>query len=228
MNDILENLAVIIQNATWLAPIIALLAGILTSFSPCCLSTTSLTIACVGGMTNDTKKAFKLSIILASGMAITYFIMGIFAMALGNIIKQGNSIWHLLAGVLMILMALQTWEIVEIIPSTYLNAKNQKTGYIGALLAGILMGIFASPCATPILVVLLTMVANTNSFANGCFLLLLYSIGNGLLTIFIGTFTGFVRKISHSNQYGKFSQISKISLGIVSLLIGLYMLYLAF
>jgi cytochrome c biogenesis protein CcdA len=228
MNDILENLALLIQNSIWLAPLIAFVAGILASFSPCCLATTSLTIAFVGSSTTDTKKAFRLSLVLASGMAITYFIMGILAMFIGNIIKQGTPIWYFVAGIVMILMALQTWEIITIIPPTYLNSKNHKRGYIGALIAGILMGVFASPCATPIIVILLTMVANSNSFSQGCLLLLLYSIGNGILTIVIGTATGFIKKISRTTQYGIFSKISKIALGIISLLFGLYMLYLAF
>lgn len=228
MTETLENLSQNLQNATWLAPLIALLAGILTSFSPCCLSTTSLTIAYIGGTTRDTKKAFKLSLILASGMALTFFTMGMLANVIGNIIKQNTSIWYFISGILMLLMTLQILEIFEFIPSTYLNSKNTKKGYIGAFIAGIFMGVFASPCATPILILLLTMVANSDSFLKGCILLLFYSIGNGILTIIIGTFTGTMRKISHSEKYGIFSKVSKIVLGIISLFFGLYMLYLAF
>ena len=228
MDLYLEYLATLIENSTWLTPLIAFFAGILTSISPCALSSMPLTIAYISGTSNDTKKAFKFSSVIALGMAITFSIMGVIATILGQVVGKGSSIWFIIIGIIMILMTLQLWEIFEFIPSTYLNTKVTKKGYVGALLMGILSGIFSSPCATPILVVILTLIANSENIINSAILLLLYSLGNSIFTVIAGTFTGYVRKISVSTKYGIFSKISKIILGCISLIFALYMFYLGF
>ena len=128
----------------------------------------------------------------------------------------------------MILMALQTWGIFEIIPSSYLVSKNTKKGFAGAFIAGILGGIFSSPCSTPVLIVLLAIVAGKGSILWGILLLLLYSIGHGILAIVTGTSVGFVQKLSSSKQYGRASTVLKAVMGSLILIIGFYMFYLGF
>ena len=57
----LEALSTAISANIWLAPLLALVAGVLTSFTPCALSTVPLVIGYVGGTgQRDTKRAFKL------------------------------------------------------------------------------------------------------------------------------------------------------------------------
>ena len=66
MNDILSVMSDIICNNYWIAPLISFLAGILTSVTPCSLSTIPLIIGYVGGYgEKNTKKALKLSLIFA-------------------------------------------------------------------------------------------------------------------------------------------------------------------
>jgi len=205
------------------------MAGILTSVTPCSLSTLPLIIGYVGGTGNDNpKKAFRLSLVFASGMAITFTALGTAASLLGRLIGTSGRWWYIALGVLMVLMALQTWEIYNFIPSTYLTGKSTKKGYIGALIAGILGGLFSSPCATPVLVVLLGIVAKKGSIAWGVLLLLLYSIGNSVLILITGTSVAFIKRITSGSKYGTFSKILKIVMGSLILLIGFYMFYLGF
>ena len=125
-------------------------------------------------------------------------------------------------------MALQTWEIYNFIPSTYLIAKNTRRGYIGAFIAGILGGVFSSPCATPVLITLLAVVAEIGSLLWGILLLLLYSIGHSALVLVAGTSIGFVTSMTSNNKYGAFSKGLRIVMGSVILLIAFYMFYLGF
>ncbi|MDD2504555.1 MAG: cytochrome c biogenesis protein CcdA [Clostridia bacterium] len=229
MTEALENLSQLIQTSGWLAPILALLAGILTSFTPCSLSSIPLVIGYVGGTgQKNTKRAFRLSLTFAAGAAVTFTILGVIASIAGRLMGTSASWWHIVLGVLMILMALQTWGIFEIIPSSYLISKNTKRGFAGAFIAGILGGIFSSPCSTPVLIALLAIVAGKGSIVWGILLLLLYSIGHGILAIIAGTSIGFVQKLSSSEKYGKVSTILKIVIGTLILLIGFYMFYLGF
>ena len=229
MNEILSKMSELLKNNYWIAPAISFFAGILTSFTPCSLTSIPLVIGYVGGNgTNNTKKAFKLSVIFAIGMAITFTILGAISSMLGRIMQGGGKFWYIILGIVMIMMALQTFEVFTFIKSTNLQTKSAKKGYIGALISGILGGVFSSPCSTPILVALLALVAKSANIFWGIFLLLLYSIGNSILVIIAGTSVGTLRKITQSEKYGKISIILKYFMGIVILIIGLYLLYLGF
>lgn len=229
MTALLESISKLMLENLWVAPLLALLAGVLTSFTPCSLSSIPLVIGYVGGTgARDTKKALRLSLTFALGSAVTFTVLGVIAATAGSLIGTSASWWYIALGVLMVLMALQTWGIFEIIPSSYLLTKNTKKGFAGAFLAGILGGVFSSPCSTPVLIALLAIVAGKGSLAWGILLLLLYSIGHGILAVIAGTSIGFVQKLSQSEKYGKASTVLKIVMGSLILLIGFYLFYLGF
>ncbi len=229
MDATLELISDLIIESTWIAPVLALFAGVLTSFTPCALSSVPLIVGYVGGTgERTTKRAFLLSLTFALGSAITFTTLGVVATLAGSLIGTTSTLWYAALGVLMLLMALQTWELFEIIPSSSLILKNTKKGYIGALLAGVLGGVFSSPCSTPVLIALLAVVAGQGSFAWGILLLLTYSVGHGILAVVCGTSIGFVEKLSQNNKYSSLSKILKIIMGLMMTLIGFYMFYLAF
>jgi cytochrome c biogenesis protein CcdA len=228
INDVLQHISTIIQNNIWLAPLLSVAAGILTSFTPCSLSTVPLVIGYVGGVGTDTRKAFRLSLTFAVGSAITFTVLGTVAATMGNLISNGGGWWYIVLGVLMVLMALQTWEVFNFIPNTALLSKNKKRNYVGALLAGILAGVFSSPCATPVLIALLAIVAGSGNVIWGMSLLLFYSIGHGALAVIAGTSTGFVKKLAADKRYEKASRVIKVVMGSLIMLIGFYMFYLGF
>ena len=225
----LNQIAQSIQSNMWIAPFLALLAGILTSFTPCSLSNIPLVIGYVGGVgEKNTKKAFMYSLVFALGTAVTFIALGLIATSAGKLMGNSSQIWYLFLGVLMVLMALQTWEIYQFIPSMNLLSKSKAKGAIGAFIAGILGGIFSSPCSTPVLIVLLAIVAGKGNLLWGILLMFLYSIGHSVLVIIAGTSIGFVKKISNNEKYNKLGIALKFVMGFAILLIGLYMFWLAF
>lgn len=229
ITDWLTALGNAISANPWLSPVLALLAGILTAFTPCSLSSVPLVIGYVGGYAgNDMKKAFRYSLVFCAGTAVTFTVLGTAASLMGKLMNIGGSWWYLVLGALMVLMALQTWEIIHIIPQPGLMGQNNRKGYLGAAIAGLLGGLFASPCATPVLVVLLAMVARKASLLWGIVLLLLYSLGHSILVLAAGTSVGFVKRLTASDRYGKYAQATKILMGGMILLIGFYMFYLGF
>lgn len=160
MNVVGSNL----RQLTIFAPILAFIGGILTSISPCSLPSVPLVIGYVSGTKeNDVKRSFKMSVVFALGMAITYTSLGIAAALLNRIFSQSGDAWNIFLGVLMVLMALQTWEVINVVPSKLLTNKNGRTGYFGALVLGIMAGLFSSPCSTPILIALMAIVASQDN-----------------------------------------------------------------
>lgn len=229
MTELLDKIAPLLTEVGWLTPVLALLAGVITSFMPCALSTIPLVVGYVGGTSQkDSKKAFRLSLIFILGMAVTNTGLAVAATLAGKIVGNTNPWWYIALGVLMVFMALQTWGIYEIIPSCYLISKNTKKGGIGAFVAGLLGGIFSSPCATPVLIVLLAIVSIQGNILWGILLFVLYSIGHGVLSVIAGTSLGFVQKLAANEKYGKFSKILTIGMGFLILAMGLYMFYLGF
>lgn len=227
MNSILEILSEVIKNNFWIAPIISLIAGILTSFTPCSLSSVPLVIGYVGGTdSKEPKKAFNLSLIFAIGSSVTFTSLGVIATLFGKMLRFTGNWWYLGLSILLIIMVLQLWEIINIIPQNNLLTKNKKRGFIGAFIAGILAGLFSSPCSTPVLIVLLAIVSAKGSLLYGIILLLLYSLGHSILVVVAGTSIGFVKRTKQSTKYEKINNIIKIVLGILILLLALYMFYL--
>ena len=225
----LNQIAGTMENMVWLAPLLSLVAGILTSFTPCSLSSIPLIIGYVGGVKKqNTKKAFAYSAVFSFGTAVTFITLGIIATSAGKLMGNSSSVWYIILGILMMLMALQTWGIFNFIPSINLVVQNKRRGFIGAFIAGILGGIFSSPCSTPVLIVLLAIVAGKGNLLWGIFLMLLYSIGHSTLVIIAGTSISFVQKINSNPKYNKAGIILKVLMGLMILLIGMYMFWLAF
>ncbi len=218
-----------IVSGTNLAPLLALLAGVITSVTPCALTSVPLVIAYVGGSgQKDPRRGFALSAVFSLGMAATFTSLGAAASLLGKLMGTSSPWWFIVLGILMLLMALQILGVFEFVPSTGLLSRNTRKGYIGAFLAGVLGGFFSSPCATPVLIVLLGLVAKSADLGRGISLLLLYSLGHSVLVLAAGTSTSFVANIISSEKVGLFSTVLKFALGIGLLLVSFFLFYLGF
>lgn len=230
LNNLLEQLSRLLAENIWISPIIALFAGFLTSLMPCCISTLPLVIGYVSTSEDNSKKrALKISLMFSLGMTITLTIIGILAAFAAIFLgRLAGNWWNIILAVIMVLMTLQIWEVINIIPSTNAVSKNKKRGYLGALIAGLLSGLFSSSCSTPVLVALFTIIASSESLILGIVLLLFYSAGNSILSIVAGVSTGALNNISQNPSYGKISIFIKVVLGLLMLIIALYLFYIAF
>ena len=227
MNDLLISFSTIIQENIWIAPVIALLAGVLTSFTPCGLASVPLVIGYVNSKGEQTiKRTFRLSCIFALGTALTYTSLGVVASLAGQMLTFVGNWWYLIVGLILIVMALEFLEVINILPKKSLLSKNKKKGYLGAFITGLLAGLFSSPCSTPVLIVLLTIVGTKGSLIWGILLLLLYSIGHSILIIISGTSVNFVNRITSSDKYSKINKIIKVLVSIAMFGLAFYLIYI--
>lgn len=208
--------------------LIVFAGGVLSSFLPCSLSSLPLVISYVSAGKRDTKSSFRLSLVFALGLTLTFTFLSVLALALGELIGNAGRLWYLILALLMLLMGLQMLGIFTFIPASYLQTRNTRRGYMGALLSGILSGVFSSPCSTPVLVAILSVASMSGSLVFATMLLLCYSAGYSILSIAAGTFVGFVSKLSESRSYRKLSRIIEIILGSAILVLAFYLFYQAF
>ncbi len=71
--------------------------------------------------------------------------------------------------------------------------------FVGALLFGMLFGLVATPCSTPILAAIAAIAATTGNAAKGAALLFVYGIGKGMPLLLLGIASGslvFMRSVS--------------------------------
>ncbi len=229
MNALLADLTQLLSNNMHYTPLLAFLAGIVASFTPCCLASVPLIIAYVGGFGDKKpRNAFYLSLAFALGSTFVFMLFGLVAALVGSFFDTHNHYWHLIVGTLMIIMALQTFGLYQFIPKNHLRITNPKKGYLGAFIAGIIAGIFSSPCSTPVIIVLILLSIEQASVFYGILLFFLYSLGHGILSVCAGTSTGFMQRISEDARFSKIGQILKFIMGLIILLIGFYMFYIGF
>ena len=227
LDGILTKLSEAVGSAGWLSPVIALAAGLITSITPCALSQIPLVLGYVGKEASP-GKAFRLSLVYAAGTAVTFTSFGVAAALLGTLVGNAGRWWYFVLGAIMVLMALQMWGIVNLVPSTYLAAANRRRGYIGALIAGVIGGIFSSPCSTPVLIALIAMIAASESTVRGALLMLLYSAGCTALSVALGASPSLIRRIGQNEGMRKASKALSVLLGCGVFAIGIVLLYLGF
>lgn len=224
MDSLLEFLSKLVKDYVYLAPIISLVAGILTSFLPCSLPMIPIIIGYLSGNNYDKKKSFKVALVFSLGSILVFTIFGLMAALVGKILNQFSRVFYIVIGILLILMAFQNWHVIKII-SLNKSSKITKTGLLGAFLAGVIQAVFASPCSTPVLVSLMAIAANTRNILFSIILFVFYGIGNCFLVFMSALLMGKVEEIIQNDSYTKVSKIIEIVLGAVLMLFGLYFLY---
>ena len=126
----------------------------------------------------------------------------------------------------MTLMALQMFEIINIIPESLSHPRSKRKGYTGAFAAGMLGGLFASHCALPVLVVLLAIAAEDGTMARGALLLLLFALGHSIFVIIAGTWASALERMTRNKKYGVLVKLIKLVMGIIMLLLAAYIIYI--
>lgn len=226
---LLDNIEQIISLYPALAFGAVFLAGVLSSASPCVLATIPLVVGFVGGYADgDRWKAFRYSLTFVLGLALTFTAFGAAAGLFGTMFGTLGGWWYVAAGSVAVVMGGQMIGLYEIRLPVKRDYRPKRGGVIGAFTLGLFFGIVSSPCATPVLVVLLTCVATKGQVFYGIALLFTYAIGHCLLMLVAGTFTGFIEAFVKAKGVIHFSLWAKrISGGIIAAA-GLWFIWQAF
>lgn len=226
MNELLAALAGIMADNVWAAPLLSLAAGIITSFTPCSLAAVPMLLACVGATPSNQKRALRLSLTMALGMAVTFGLFGSVASVIGHKMHEAGHWWTILMGILMVLMALQVFGLIHVIPHIHVSETMTKKGYAGAFLTGALGGVFASHCAIPVMVALLALVAELGRNAWwGILLMILYALGHSVLLIASGVGYSYVEKMIENPRYESAGKWLRRILGVIILAVGLLLIF---
>ncbi len=187
-------------------------AGVLVSFTPCVYAFIPLTLSYIGAKGAGSKyKAFLLSVIYASGLALTFSILGIIAALGGRVFGSltQSAFFYFLVGNIYLVLGLSLLDIFNLPGSDVsllnrLGAKiSNSQGWLGIFTLGALSGLVIGPCTTPALGAILTFVAKERNILAGFILLTSFAFGMSLLLILSGTFSGIAQALPKSGIWNK-------------------------
>lgn len=218
----------VLQSSSLLGFIVVFLGGVLTSLGPCNVATIPLIVGFVGGSHNLSKsRAFALSFAFALGLAITFMLLGVVAALLGSWIGAGSRWWYYAVAAICLVIGLQMLGVFQIdLPMIFggLREKVGIKGAPGALALGLVSGLVASQCATPVLAAILTYVMAEGAIAYGASLLFVYALGRGVPVVLAGTFAGALKSLQ---SLGRWSPVIEKAAGLIVIVVGFYFLWIA-
>ena len=225
MENLHEYIAQLVQTNPWLAPFAVFLGGVLTASNPCVLAMIPLMIGYVSGSKeiHNWKSGLIHSFFFIIGLSITFTFLGVFAALAGRLLGDVGSAWKYIIAAVAFIMGLHLLGLFQFSLPFSMSWKPKKAGWISALLLGVLFGIISTPCAVPILVLLLTYIAMKGSSAVfGGFLLLIYAFGHGILILAAGTSIGLAKGMLESKRFNTATNVLRKIGGILIIGVGIY------
>jgi cytochrome c-type biogenesis protein len=196
--------------------------GVVSSLLPCTVSMMPLMVGYIGGYGQSSKtEVFFQTLSFVAGLATVLASLGIIASLLGLTFGAFlGPTWYSIIGVVAILMGLQLLNILHLpIPSGLTTLpKTGKGRFIAPFLLGLLFGTVASPCGTPYLAAILGLMSQQKNVLLGGASLFLYAMGQGVLLLAVGMFTGLMKHVATLRRVG--AVLSGLS-GVVFILVGL-------
>ena len=227
METLLNHLSQSIAENPLLAYVGVFLGGILSSSSPCVLATIPLVIGYVGGYSEgDRRKAVLYSLTFILGLSLTFTVLGAIASVIGGLFGMVSRTWYFVVGGIAVVMGLHLIGLFEWNLPIPIHLQPKRRGILGAFLLGLFFGIISSPCATPVLALILTFVASKGEVAYGTSLLFVYALGHCALIFLAGTATGFVENFVKSKGISNVTTWGKRIGGSIVVFAGIYLIYL--
>ena len=208
--------------------VLVFLGGVVTSLGPCNVATIPLIVGYVGGSRDLTRgRAFVLSSTFALGLAITFMMLGVVAALVGGLIGGTSRVWFYVVAAVCVVLGLQMLGVIRVPAPMWFGGLRQRVGRRGApgaLALGLVSGLVASQCATPVLAAILTYVMAEGALLYGALLLLVYALGRGVPVVLAGTFTGALKRLQGA---GRWSGAIERASGVVMIAVGLYFVWIA-
>ncbi|MFH1414699.1 MAG: cytochrome c biogenesis protein CcdA [Elusimicrobiota bacterium] len=206
---------------------IVYLAGVATSLTPCIYPLIPIMVGVIGSRRAGKLKGFFLSLLYVLGMAVTYAVLGTVS-AVGGMVfgLTAHSWWvNFLVGGVLLFFGLIMLDLINMPLFTALNRRLQAgiSGTGSIFIMGLISGLVAAPCSTPVLGSILTFVAVSRNIVMGMLLLFIYGFGTGTILIVAGTFAGLAAAMPKS---GKWMVIVKKFFGLVIIIIALYFIWM--
>lgn len=210
----------------------ALIAGLLSFFSPCILPLipayfTFITGFSLDELTGAQRAGIRVRVILSTlsyilGFSTIFILMGASASFVGGAIFKYRDWIRIIGGVAIILFGIHMTGLFRFKALEFekrLHLQKKPLPYIGTFLVGMAFGAGWSPCIGPLLGSILIVASNQDTVGQGIGLLSVYAAGLAIpflvLSIFIDSLIILIKKVSWSIKY------INVTAGVLLLILGL-------
>ncbi len=231
----MERLFTTLTHAVEGTPAIALTAafawGILSILlSPCHLASIPLIVGFIDEQGRiSTKRAFIISTLFAVGILITIGAIGAVTAAVGRMMGDVGKYGNYFVALVFFVVGLHLLGVIPMPWSGPGQVGMKRKGMFAAFILGLVFGIALGPCTfaymAPMLGVTFKLAA-TNLFY-GVLLLIVYGLGHCSVIVLAGTCTELVQRYMNWNEKSKGAIILKKICGVLVLIGGLYLIFIA-
>ena len=158
-------------------------------------------------------------------LAMTFTVLGLISGLLGRMFGDVGGFWKYLVAAVCLVMGLQLLGAFALDLRLPRMFNVRKEGRLGAFLLGLLFGVVSTPCAVPILAVLLAYVASEGNPVFGGLLLFVYALGHSGLVLIAGTSMGAAKGLLESKGLRKAHAVFQKAAGVLIIGVGLYFLF---
>ena len=231
MEKLFITLTHAVEGTAPIALTVAFIWGILSILlSPCHLSSIPLIVGFIGQQGKmSTKRAFITSTLFAVGILITIGAIGAITAALGRMMGNVGQYGNYFVAVIFFIVGLLLLDVIPMPFSGPGQVGMKRKGMLAAFILGLVFGIALGPCTFAFMAPMLGItfkVASTN-LAYGIALLVVYGAGHCSVIVFAGTCTELVQRYMNWNEKSKGTVILKKICGVLVLLGGLYLIFIA-
>jgi cytochrome c-type biogenesis protein len=209
----------------------AVVWGILSIvLSPCHLASLPLIVGFISGQGRvSTARASAIATLFAVGILVTIAAIGAMTAAAGRMLGDVGRWGNYGVAAIFFLVGL---HLVGVIPMPWSGpgqVNMQRKGLLAAFLLGLIFGIALGPCTfaymAPMLAVTFKLAKSAPLY--GVSLLLAYGVGHCSVIVLAGTFTEVVQRFLNWNEQSKGVTVVKTVCGVLVMLGGLWLIYIA-
>lgn len=231
MTELFTVLTHAVEGTPSVAISAAIVWGILSIIlSPCHLASIPLIVGFIDNQGRmSTKRAFLVSTVFALGILLTIGLIGVITAAAGRMMGDVGRYGNYFVAAIFFLVGLHLLDVIPMPFSGPGQVNMKKKGILAAFILGLVFGVALGPCTFAYMAPMLgvTFRLGESNPLYGMTLLLAYGIGHCSVIVFAGTFTEVVQRYLNWNERSKGAVVLKKVCGVLVLLGGIYMIYIA-
>ncbi|MHC4518027.1 MAG: cytochrome c biogenesis CcdA family protein [Planctomycetota bacterium] len=231
MQELFTTLTRAVEGTALVALLASFAWGVLSVLlSPCHLASIPLIVGFIdkqGQM--SARRAFAISTLFAVGILITIAVIGAVTGAAGRMLGDIGRYGDYFEAAILFLVGLHLLDVIPMPFSAPGQVSMKRKGLLAAFILGLVFGIALGPCTFTFMALMLGVtfkLASTN-LAFGVLLLLVYGIGHCSVIVVAGTSTSLVQRYMNWNEKSKGTTVVRRICGVLVLLGGLYLIYIA-
>jgi cytochrome c-type biogenesis protein len=220
-----------VEGTAFIAVAAAFVWGVLSILlSPCHLASIPLIVGFIDEQGRiSTKRAFWISTLFAVGILITIGAIGAITAAAGRMMGDVGEYGNYFVALIFFVVGLHLLDVIAMPFSGAGQVSMKRKGLLAAFILGLVFGIGIGPCTFAYMAPMLgvTFKVAATKFFYGVLLLVAYGVGHCSVIVFAGTFAEVVQRYMNWNEKSKGAVILRRICGVLVMVGGLYLIYVA-